>query len=224
MKRITLYSILRFLFRIMTRVTVVNGGKVPASGACILATNHMSRLDTPLLMVYTPRHDLIALVTDKYKTNPLFSFMVKVTGSVWIDRDRADFAAFRSALEYLKTGGMLGIAPEGTRSTTGTLQPGKPGTVLLAEKARVPIIPVGIAGSEDSVAKMLRLHRPAITIRYGDAFSLPPLERTNRDTWQEDSTAEIMCRIAALLPEKYHGAYRGHPRLAELLAAEKSSQ
>ena len=70
--------------------------KVPASGACILATNHMSRLDTPLLMVYTPRHDLIALVTDKYKTNPLFSFMVKVTGSVWIDRDRADFAAFRS--------------------------------------------------------------------------------------------------------------------------------
>lgn len=218
MKRLTMYSILRFLFRNLTRVEVQHPDKVPATGACILATNHMSRLDVPLLMITTPRHDLIALVADKYKTNILFSFMVQVTGSIWLDRKMADFTAFRSALDYLRKGGVLGIAPEGTRSTVRALLPGKAGAVLLAEKARAPIIPVGIAGTEDSVSQLFHLRRPALVVRYGEPFTLPPMDREDRDAWLQQSTDEIMCRIAVLLPEKYHGAYAGHPRVKELQA------
>jgi len=218
MKRITLYSVLRFLFRNLTRVQVQNEEKVPSEGACILATNHMSRLDVPLLMISTPRQDLIALVADKYKTNILFSFMVQVTGSIWLDRGKADFTAFRSALDYLKKGGTLGIAPEGTRSTVRALLPGKPGAVLLAEKAHVPVVPVAITGTEDSVSKLFRLRRPDIQVIYGDVFWLPAMDRSDRDAWLEKYTDEIMCRIAVLLPSRYHGAYAGHPRLLELQA------
>ena len=218
MQRFTMYSILRFLFRNLTRVEVLDAEKVPLDGPCILATNHMSRLDVPLLMITTPRPDLIALVADKYKTNILFSFMVQVTGSIWLDRKKADFTAFRSALDYLRKGGILGIAPEGTRSTVRALLPGKPGAVLLAEKARVPLIPVAITGTEDSMSKLFHLRRPAILVRYGESFSLPPMDRADRDSWMQQATDEIMCRIAVLLPEKYYGAYAGHPRLLELLA------
>jgi 1-acyl-sn-glycerol-3-phosphate acyltransferase len=218
MKRFTVYSILRFLFRNLTRVEVLAAEKVPAEGPVILATNHMSRLDVPLLMITTPRQDLIALVADKYKTNILFSFLVQATGSIWLDRKKADFTAFRSALDFLHKGGILGIAPEGTRSTVKALLPGKPGAVLLAEKARVPLIPVGITGTEDAMSRLLHLRRPEISVRYGDSFTLPPMDRDDRDGWLQQATDEIMCRIAVLLPDKYHGAYAGHPRLLDLQA------
>jgi len=217
-KRPTLHSIISFLFRNLTRYTVIDGDNVPAQGPIILATNHMSRLDVPLLMIATPRpHDLVALVTDKYKANPLFSFMVRVTGSIWLDREKADFTAFRRAIEHLKQGGMLGIAPEGTRSTSRALLEAKSGAALLAEKANVPIVPVGISGTEMANTEWLRLRRPPIQIRYGKPFMLPPIDRADRETSLQCNTDEIMCRIAALLPERNRGFYTNHPRLQELL-------
>src|SRR5512142_364840 len=102
MQPATLRAILQYLFQRLTRYEVLGAENVPAQGAIILATNHMSRLDTPLLMVTTPRIDLIALVADKYKTNPLFYFIVTTTHSIWIDRSRADLEAFRGAKDFLK--------------------------------------------------------------------------------------------------------------------------
>lgn len=217
MDRTVVTNLIRFLVRVLTRTTVVGAENIPPQGtACLLTTNHMSRLDTPFLLVSTPRTDIIALVADKYKTNKFFAFLVKVTGSIWIDRDKADFAAFRLANEHLRKGGILGIAPEGTRSTTGELIEGKAGSVFLVEKARVPVVPVAITGSENAVREMLRLRRPRITVCFGAPYLLAPIDRDNREASLQAGTDEIMCRIAALLPEKYRGFYRDHPRLKEL--------
>jgi 1-acyl-sn-glycerol-3-phosphate acyltransferase len=164
------------------------------------------------------RKDITALVADKYKKYPIFNWMLDIGGGVWLDRSKADFGAFRLAADCLKQGVCLGIAPEGTRSTTGQLQEGKPGIVMLAQKTGVPVVPVGISGTETYYKNLLRLRRPIVKLTFGPAFQVPPLDRNNRDESLKQSTDEIMARIAVLLPEKYRGFYKDHPRVRELLS------
>ncbi len=189
---------------------------IPPTGGCILATNHLSRLDTPLIFMAVDREDLSGLVTHKYRYNPLFALFVKVSNSIWINRDIADYQAIRAALSHIKSSGVLGIAPEGTRSRNGKLIQAKSGVALIAEKAGVPIIPVGIDGSEDTMFKLRHFQRPDVFAIFGKPFLLPAIDRVDRESSLLRNTDEIMCRIAALLPEKYHGFYSGHPRIKEL--------
>jgi 1-acyl-sn-glycerol-3-phosphate acyltransferase len=221
MKRETLRRILRGIILGLTRTTYEGLEYLPPDGGFLITTNHMSRLDTLLLFINTRRIDVTALVADKYQKYPLFKWILETGGIIWLDRDSADFGAIRAAVGALKQGLPLGIAPEGTRSRTAQLLEGKAGAVLVALKAGVPIVPVGIAGSEDVIVKALTLRFPKVTVRFGPAYTLPPLERDRRDEQLQQYTAEIMCRIAVLMPEKYHGFYRDHPRLKELLAESK---
>jgi 1-acyl-sn-glycerol-3-phosphate acyltransferase len=117
---------------------------------------------------------------------------------------------------------ILVIAPEGTRSRVGALIEAKPGVSYLATKLDRPIVPVALTGTEDKVlfGNLKRLKRTHITVTAGPAFNLPPLPRQNRDEALKQYTDEIMCHIAAILPEKYRGFYAEHPRLKELLAAK----
>jgi 1-acyl-sn-glycerol-3-phosphate acyltransferase len=218
MNRTQLRSILKAIFYTVAKIEFCGTQHLPQEGGLIIATNHMSRADTLLLFLNPARKDITALVADKYKKYPIFKWILNVGGIIWLDRDKADFGAFRLAADVLKTGVALGIAPEGTRSQTGELQEGKPGTVLLALKANVPIVPVAIAGTEVFFRRMFTLRRPQIKITFGPAFSLPPLDRANRDESLKKMTDEIMARIAILLPPKYWGYYKDHPRLQEMLA------
>ena len=217
MKVETLHSIIGFLVKVFLRVEYIDPQNIPLKGGCIVATNHMSRLDIPILFATPGRDYITALAADKYKHYPIFHWILDTGKAVWIDRENADFSALRASVEYLRKGVALGIAPEGTR-TPGALIEGKPGIALIAEKAKVPIIPVGIAGSESAVRKLLSFRRAKIIVRYGQSFMLAPLNRDNREKWLRDSTDDIMCRIASLLPAIYHGVYAHHPRLKELLS------
>jgi 1-acyl-sn-glycerol-3-phosphate acyltransferase len=116
---------------------------------------------------------------------------------------------------------VLVITPEGTRSKVGHLIEGKPGVSYLAAKLGYPILPVSISGSFDPIffAQLKRFKRPHIRVKAGKAFRLPalPAGHQGRDEALKEDTDEIMCRIAALLPEDLRGFYAGHPRLKELL-------
>lgn len=217
MKRETLQSILNFLLNTVGHVEFHGLEYLPQEGPLIVATNHMSRMDTLHLFINPARKDITALVADKYLKYPVFNWLLKVGGVIWLDRDRADFTAFSKAAEVIRSGVSLGIAPEGTRSTTGQLQEGKPGTALLAVRTKATIVPVGIAGTESYFKKLLTLRRPKIILRFGPPLTLPPLNRDSRDEQLKSYTDEIMCRIAALLPPNYWGFYKDHPRLHELL-------
>jgi 1-acyl-sn-glycerol-3-phosphate acyltransferase len=100
----------------------------------------------------------------------------------------------------------------------------KPGVSYLATKLKRPIVPVAITGTEDEnlLGNLKKLRRSHITVGAGPTFTLPPLPRENRDEILKQYTDEIMCHIAALLPEKHRGVYAEHPRLQELLK-EKST-
>jgi 1-acyl-sn-glycerol-3-phosphate acyltransferase len=218
MKRATLQSIVRFLLTRLAQVEFSGTEHLPPQGGVIVTTNHMSQLDTATLFINPGRTDMTALVTDKYQEYLFFKWFIKTAGGIWIDRTKADFGAFRAAIDALKQGQAVGIAPEGTRSETAQLLEGKPGTVLLAIKAGVPVVPVGIYGSENAFDELYSFKRPHIHACFGPAYTLPPLDRENRDEALQWATDEVMCRIAAVLPQQYWGFYADHPRLKELVA------
>jgi 1-acyl-sn-glycerol-3-phosphate acyltransferase len=221
-----LRDVLRFvisgLYKLLTRLEISGLENVPEKGSFILAVNHLSRLDPPLVYVLLKRKDITGLAADKYKKNPFFRWIVEAVDAIWINREEADFHAMREALKYLETGGILGIAPEGTRSTTGGLINTKTGVAYLAGKANVPILPCAIYGTEQALKKLLHLQRPTIRVMFGKLFVLPTIDRRNRDGSLRKNTDEIMCQIAAMLPVDYRGVYSGHPRLRELLTNSRT--
>ena len=205
MKRETLQRLVRFLIRTLTHTEYIHPENFPATGPVILAINHMSHIDTPVLFVNPIRPDITALVTTKYKENWFVSLFTDIAKGIWIDRDIADFTAIRNASEVLAKGWVLGIAPEGTRSKTGQMQEGKPGIIMLALKSGAPIVPVALTGTEDALKKILHLRRPHITATFGEPFTLPEFPPRHRSEELHRWTDILMRRIAALLPEKYRG-------------------
>jgi 1-acyl-sn-glycerol-3-phosphate acyltransferase len=211
--------LLRLFFRIFTHLETTGIENLPASGGFIVAANHLGRLDVALVYHLLDRRDVYLLVAEKYRKYAIFRWLVRHLDAVFVERFSADFRALREMLNRLQRGGVLVIAPEGTRSPTGALIEGKPGGSYLAVKAEVPILPVAVTGTWDKqvLAQFSRLRRPRLAVRVGAPFSLPPLDGRERDAALQAHTEEIMCRIAALLPPEYRGVYADHPRLHELL-------
>jgi 1-acyl-sn-glycerol-3-phosphate acyltransferase len=210
---------IRLLIRLTVRLHVEGMEKAPASGAYIVVSNHLGRLDPALVYYLLDRDDLVLLVAEKYAKVPFIPWVVRQLNSMFIDRFNPDIKTVREALNRLKSGSALILAPEGTRSKTEALLEARPGASYLAIKAQALIVPVALSGTEDRVVKanLRRLRRSDVTIRVGDAFTLPPMPSTDRDAALQAATDEMMCRIAALLPEKYRGFYASHPRTLELL-------
>lgn len=207
----------KWVFNGLTEIEIEGLENIPPEGGCILATNHLSRIDTPFIFIVVNREDLCALVTDKYRFNPLFALFVNVSDSIWINREIADFQAIRAGLARIRKGAILGIAPEGTRSKTGQLNQAKNGVALLAEKANVPILPVALYGTESAMYKIRTFRKPVIHASFGPVFNLLPVDRNNREEELTRNTDEIMCRIASMLPEEFRGFYKDHPRTLELI-------
>ena len=185
-----------------------------------MTTNPLGRMDIPVLFINGVRDDLTALVTDKYRQNLFIKWFVNTADAIWIDRTRADFSAFQAAFQALRKDMVLGISPEGTRSKTQALQEGKPGAILLATKLDIPIVPVGISGTETAWQKFKKLRKPHIIAQYGPAYRLPQLDKSRREAHFKELTDEVMCRIAACLPRQYRGVYENHPRTLQLIAEQ----
>jgi len=173
----------------------------------------------PIGLYALKRWDIFVMIGEKWEKVGLFRWASKYLNLIFIDRFNPDIKTLRKVIALMEKNNILVIAPEGTRSRSGALIEAKPGVSYLAAKLNRPIIPVAITGTEDKVllANLKRLRRSHITVTAGPTFTLPPLPRENRDEALKRDTDEIMCQIAALLPEKYRGVYADHPRLKELL-------
>jgi 1-acyl-sn-glycerol-3-phosphate acyltransferase len=218
MKYKTLRSIVRFLMKIITEIEVNGLEKLP-DGNVIVAANHLGRLDTAALLCILDREDMIMPVAEKYKNHPLYGAIGRAANAIWLNRFDADYSAFRQILERMKQGGLLVIAPEGTRSKTEALQEGKMGVAFLASKSGYPVLPVAVTGTEDRgiLENIKHFRRSKITATAADLFYVDIPKGVGREAAMRQATDEIMCQIAALLPEKYRGVYADHPRLKELL-------
>lgn len=175
---------------------------VPARGAYILASNHISWLDPPIIefalgapIRYMAKRELFAV--------PLLGFVLLAIGNFPVRRGESDRRALDTALRVLRAGEPLGFFPEGTRSKDGVLRRAKPGIAFLARRSGVPLVPVAVTGTPQA---RLRLPPGAdITVRVGAPFTLEDLDgRTMDDQAVADA---VMRRVAALLPSHMRGVY-----------------
>lgn len=218
MKYRTMRSIVRFIMKLIADIETHGADKIP-SGNVIVAANHLGRLDTAVILCVLDREDIIMPIAEKYKNHPIFGAIGRSANGIWLNRFEADYPALRKILERMKQGGLLTIAPEGTRSRTEALQAGKMGVAFLAGKSGYPVLPVAVTGTEDRgvIESLKKLRRIKIVVRAGNQFHIEIPNGTGREEAMRNATDEIMCRIGVMLPEKYRGVYAEHPRLKELL-------
>jgi 1-acyl-sn-glycerol-3-phosphate acyltransferase len=199
-------AIIDLLLGLLTCREYVGLDNIPNTPPYILATNHVSALDSPALLTMCP-HTIRAFAAAKHKRHPLYAPLLTLMGSIWVRRGEIDRHAIQKALGVLERGEALGMAPEGTRSRdVHALQEGKTGVAYLATRANVPIVPVGITGTEEIISSLFRLHRARVRIIVGQPFYLPENGRVRGQLLRE-YTDLIMHRIADLLPEGYRGVY-----------------
>jgi len=218
MKYRTLRSIVRFFMKLIADIEISGIEKLP-EGNVIVAANHLGRLDTAVLLCILDREDIIMPVAEKYKNHLFYGAIGRAANAVWLNRFEADYSAFRQILERMKHGGILVIAPEGTRSKTEALQEAKMGVAFLASKSGYPVLPVAVTGTEDRVIaeNLRRFRRSRITATAAELMNIDVPKGKGREEAMRQTTNEIMCQIAVLLPERYRGVYAEHPRVKELL-------
>jgi 1-acyl-sn-glycerol-3-phosphate acyltransferase len=216
--------LLRVIVDLIARVEIRGYENVPTAGAFVIATNHLGMLDAGMLFYAVSRWDVFIPVAEKWHESAFLRWLGKYFNFIFIDRFNPDLKAMRRIIGLMEAGNVLVIAPEGTRSRVGSMIEGKPGVSYLAAKLNRPILPVGLAGTEDKVVidNLRHFRRTHIVVTAGRLFNLPPLPARERDAALKRFTDEIMCQIAALVPEKYRGVYAQHPRLKELLSGMPS--
>lgn len=215
--------LIRVIFNLAAKVEISGYEHLPENESYVIATNHLGFVDAPIAFYALDRWDMYIPVAEKWEKNPFLKWLGRYFNFIFIDRFNPDIKALRKIIALMEEGNILIIAPEGTRSRLGSMNEGRPGVSYLAAKLNRPIVPVALAGTEDKVfwENLKCLRRNHVTVKAGPAFMLPPLPHENRDEALKQYTDEIMCRIAALLPEKYRGVYADHPRLKELLSSNQ---
>jgi len=192
---------------LICRIDDVELCKVPKQGPLIIYTNHVNILEIPI--IYTrlhPRRVHGMLLAERWKI-PVLNYVLDVTETIPLQRGEADIDAIRKGLKALEKGEMIIIAPEGTRSHDGQLQPAHPGVVLLALHSRAPLLPIVYYGAENYTENLPRLKRTDFHIRVGTPFHLD--ERGEKVTRQvrEKMMEEMMYQLASVLPPEYRGEY-----------------
>lgn len=196
-------ALLRALVLLLTRTRVSGREHLPRSGAGIVVSNHIAAVDPAILIAALPRP--IAPMSKVENARGVLKLFMPLVGAFTVRRGAPDRRALRTAEHLLEQGRLLCVFPEGTRSADGTLGPAQGGAALLAIRSAAPIIPVAITGTPRIFSRRfpwLGFPRVAVTIGPPFAASL-----TGAPAQRQQVTAEIMARIATLLPPDLRGGY-----------------
>ena len=200
--------IVRMLFILLTRCQVKGKENVPRQGPLLVVANHLNLADPPLLGVGLGRRAIFMAKEELFRSR-FSAYFIRGFGSFPVHRGKLDRKAIRQSEQVLTDGLALVMFPEASRSRSAQLQPAFPGSALIAMRSGVPILPVGITGTEKIKGLSWILRRPRITVNIGQPFHLPPAGSKLTKDGLAEHTALIMERIAELLPPKYRGNYAG---------------
>lgn len=166
------YSVLKILFRVLfkifLRLEVKGAENIPQTGPLVIASNHLSLLDPPLIGVAATRK--IHFMAKQELFVPVLGSIYKELGAFPVKRGGADRAAIKHGIDLLLAGKVLAIFPEGTRSKTGALGKAEPGALMMAGKAKAAIIPTCIKGSD--LKRQGRLW-PKVCVSFGNPIYFP---------------------------------------------------
>jgi len=199
--------IVRTLLLLLTRRQVKGKENIPSHGPILIVSNHINLIDPPLLSVSLGRR-VIFMAKEELFRSRVVGYFIRNFGSFPIHRGQLDRQALRQANQMLTDGLALAMFPEGKRSHNAQLQPAFSGSALIASHNRgVPMLPVGISGTEKIKGVAWILHRPQITVNIGSPFYLPPTSSKSTKEGLAHLTVFIMEHIAELLPLEYRGNY-----------------
>lgn len=198
--------IIRFLIWLLLRMEVKGLEHIPSEGAVILAISHTNFLD-PVLMMAVCLRPLEAVSKLENLRLLFFGPLIWLYGVISIRRGEVDREALSAAIELLRRGEVLLIAPEGTRSGVGRLQKGRGGLAYIAARAGALIVPVGIIGVEGFWCNLVRLRRTPVQMALGQPFRFAARGRQLDRRALAQMTDEAMYQLAATLPPERRGRY-----------------
>lgn len=196
----------RGLVRGLTRQDVHGLERIPARGPVIIAVNHLHILDALWIFAVLPRRTVF-IVASEFRRRLLVGRLLRMGQAIFVTRGAGDREAMTRAVEVLRAGAAVGVAPEGRLSATGGLTRGQPGVARLSAEAAAPIVPMAVSGQEQLWRYWRRGRRVPVRVRFGAVIPPPCLPATARSL--EGHSEEVMRALAAELPPAYRGVYGG---------------
>jgi 1-acyl-sn-glycerol-3-phosphate acyltransferase len=209
LSRPVLKAVFRLIFHILGSVRVTGKANVPYGKPYVVAMNHISIYDPPLIAAFWPEVLEIIGAADVFD-KPGQGQLLKLYGVIPVHRGEYDRALLQRIVSIIKAGYPLLIAPEGGRSHVPAMRRALPGIAYIVEESRVQVIPVGLVGTtEDFWQRAKRGERPPLEIRIGAPITLPPITArgaARREARQHNADL-VMQHLAGLLPQEYRGVY-----------------
>lgn len=180
-------------FKLLGRTEVIGYEHLPREGGVIVASNHVSYLDPPLVGSTITRECAFMARHDLWQSR-LLGGLISRLNAFPVHRDSADRRALRQAVEALKRGLVLVLFPEGTRSPNGMLQAAQAGLALIVKHSQAPVVPCAVVGPEKMLPPHTKIPRPTkLTVIFGDPVFFTP------DAPREEIIETVMGSIAGLL-------------------------
>jgi 1-acyl-sn-glycerol-3-phosphate acyltransferase len=187
-------SVARLGLSWICRIWVHDVENIPARGGALLAANHASFFDPPLVGVGV-RRQLHYMARKSLFRIPLFGRAIRAVKAVPVKRGAADLGSIRACIRVLRSGGALVVFPEGTRTYDGAMQPFKAGFAMMAARAGVPVVPVAICGTYEVWPRHRALPRPGrVRVAYG--APIDPPERSKEAC--SETAREVESHVRAL--------------------------
>jgi 1-acyl-sn-glycerol-3-phosphate acyltransferase len=201
--------------RVALRFRIYGLGYVPKRGGALIVGNHIHNADPILMLAASPR-PVLWMAKEEVWEMPVLRWFASQAGAFPVQRGTFDRHAIRQAVDTLHEGLLVGMYPEGTRSTSGGLKQPFPGASLVALRSGAPVIPCVIVGSEElplNGAKQNRCLRgyPRVEVRFGQPFTLAPRSGDGKRYSMSELTDAMMLELARLLPERLRGIYADVP-------------
>jgi 1-acyl-sn-glycerol-3-phosphate acyltransferase len=212
-------GVLAPLARLVYRPVVEGRDNLPARGPVILASNHLSFIDSIVIPLLTPRPVVFLAKAEYFDGRGVKGWLTRslftAIGAVPVRRGahRSALASLDSALEVLAAGRIFAIYPEGTRSTDGRLHKGRTGVAWLAMTSRAPVLPVALAGTEhiQPVGRRWPRVRP-VTLRFGAPLAFADRhDQAGSGRARREVTDEIMRAIGELSGQERSASYNAAP-------------
>jgi 1-acyl-sn-glycerol-3-phosphate acyltransferase len=207
-----LKAILWPLFRLVFRWRIEGRENVPSSGPAVIAANHQSFCDS-LFLPLAMRRRLTFLAKAEYFDSKKTAWFFRAVGQIPIQRGGGDASAraLATAREVLKDGNLIGLYPEGTRSTDGNVHRGRTGVARLALECGVPVVPVGISGTDRIQPRGSRWFRPfrPVRVSFGPPMTFDSAALVDAETGRTSTerlrsfTDELMAEISRLAHRPY---------------------
>jgi len=209
LSRPAIKAVFRLIFHILGKVKVIGKENIPYGKPYVVAMNHISIFDPPLIGAFWPEHLEIVGASDVFE-KPGQGQVLKIYGVIPVHRGEYDRALMQRVIAAIQAGYPLLIAPEGGRSHVTSMRRAQPGVAYIVEKTEVPVVPVGLVGTTDDFwQRAKRGERPQLEMRIGQPFEMPLITEkgaARREARQRNADL-VLQYVAGLLPEEYRGVY-----------------